>query len=266
MVHNKKYPAEVLLHKMCAHVPGVVQMLDFYEQENEWIITMPKLTNCMDLFDYLESKQRGRLSEPEACHFFRQLVRINMDLLAHGVVHRDIKSENILVDLDTMQLVLIDFGASAIHRQHHHHQHQQQQQAGAAAQHYYSDFHGTRQYKPPEYIKYKKYMAQPATTWTLGILLYDMCNGQLPFESEQEIVDFKIEMRADVSAEYKQLLFDCLRCEPQQRPALRQLLDYDWCVRHSSMPLDALDTTSSSSSSSVTTAAAAAQSIDATSC
>jgi tRNA A-37 threonylcarbamoyl transferase component Bud32 len=142
MVHNKKYPAEVLLHKMCNSVSGVVRMVEFFEQEHEWIIIMSKLSNCMDLFDYLESKQRGRLSENEACHFFRQLVRINMDLFHQGVCHRDLKSENLLVDLDTLNLVLIDFGASAIYRN--------------ASQHFYTDFHGTRQYKPPEYIKNKK--------------------------------------------------------------------------------------------------------------
>ena len=63
MVHSKKYPAEILLHKMCNSVPGVVKMIEFYEQEHEWIIIMPKLTNCMDLFDYLESKQRGMSRE-----------------------------------------------------------------------------------------------------------------------------------------------------------------------------------------------------------
>lgn len=162
MVHNKKYPAEILLHRMCNSIDGVVEMLEFFEQENEWIIIMPKVDNCMDLFDYLESKQRGRLNESEACFFFTQLVKINSDLLAHGVVHRDIKSENILVDMNSMKLILIDFGASAICRN----------KSSASSQiHQYTDFHGTRQYKPPEYILYKKYTALASTTWTLGILL-----------------------------------------------------------------------------------------------
>lgn len=223
MVHSKKYPAEILLHKMCNSVPGVVKMIEFYEQEHEWIIIMPKLTNCMDLFDYLESKQRGRLSEHEACHFFVQLVRINMDLLNQGVVHRDIKSENLLVDMDTMNLVLIDFGASAIHRH----------TADSTTQvHFYTDFHGTKQYKPPEYIKYKKYTAQASTIWALGILLYDMCNGQLPFETEQEILEYNLQIKANMSDEYKKILFDCLKPDPVQRPSLGQLLEYPWCVKH----------------------------------
>jgi proto-oncogene serine/threonine-protein kinase Pim-1/proto-oncogene serine/threonine-protein kinase Pim-3 len=76
-----------------------------------------------------------------------------------GVVHRDLKSENILVDLDTESLVLIDFGASAIYK---------------SSSSYYSDFHGTKQYKSPEYILRKRYTGVPSTVWTLGVLLYDM--------------------------------------------------------------------------------------------
>lgn len=226
MVHNKKYPAEVLLHKMCNNISGVVRMIEFFEQEHEWIIIMPKLNNCMDLFDYLESKQRGRLTEPEACNFFKQLIQINIDLLNQGVVHRDIKSENLLVDMDTMKIILIDFGASAIYRHNTNgHPHQ--------SQHLYTDFHGTRQYKPPEYITHKKYTAQSSTIWTLGILLYDMCNGQLPFETEQEILDYNLNIKANVSDEYREILYDCLKKDPSSRPQLHQLLEYSWCITNS---------------------------------
>lgn len=75
------------------------------------------------------------------------------------MVHRDLKSENILVDLDGESLVLIDFGASAIYK---------------SPSSFYSDFHGTKQYKSPEYIQKKRYAGVPSTVWTLGVLLYDM--------------------------------------------------------------------------------------------
>lgn len=76
-----------------------------------------------------------------------------------GVIHRDLKSENILVDLDTQSLVLIDFGASAIFK------------STTAS---YSDFHGTKQYKSPEYILKRRYTGVSSTVWALGIVLYDM--------------------------------------------------------------------------------------------
>ncbi len=220
---------------MCNHIKGVVEMTEFFEQENDWIIIMPKIENCMDLFDFLESKQRGRLSEAEACHFFCQLVRINIDLLNHGVVHRDIKSENILVDLNSMNLILIDFGASAICRT--------KVGTNITTQHHYTDFHGTRQYKPPEYIKSKKYTAIASTIWTLGILLFDMCNGQLPFETEKEIIEYNLQMKAPVSDEYKIILNDCLRTNPNERPTLMQLLEYPWCINNSKVDIKTFMTT-----------------------
>lgn len=140
---------------------------------------MERLRNCQDLFDYLEAEERGRLSEATARKFFLQLIQINLAMLRSvddqpsderctllcfsssrkGVVHRDLKSENILVDLDTDSLVLIDFGASAIYK---------------TSSSFYSDFHGTKQYKSPEYILKKRYAAVSSTVWTLGVLLYDM--------------------------------------------------------------------------------------------
>lgn len=63
------------------------------------------------------------------------------------------------MDLDTESLVLIDFGASAIYK---------------SSTSYYSDFHGTKQYKSPEYIIKKRYNGAASTVWTLGVLLYDM--------------------------------------------------------------------------------------------
>jgi hypothetical protein len=55
-----------------------------------------------------------------------------------------------------------------------------------------------------------------------------MCNGQLPFETEQEILDYNLKMKTTVSDEYKVLLFDCLKPDPDQRPKLADLLNYAW--------------------------------------
>ena len=249
MFHNKMYPTEILLHKMCNALKGVVRMLEFYEQEHEWIIIMPKLSNAVDLSDFLESKDRGRLSESEACHFFVQLIRINIDLLQHGVVHRDIKAENLLVDMDKMNLVLIDFGASAIHRNTDDNKNNSNP---PSTLHFYTDFHGTLQYKPPEYIKHKKYTAQASTVWALGIVLYDMCHGKLPFETEHEILEYNLRVKSKMSDEYKKLLYDCLNTDPTQRPTLIQLLDYAWCLKYSSNDASLnMGNTSSSSASNL---------------
>jgi len=213
MISQKKYPAEVLLHKAVHEIQGIIHVYDYFENGTHWILVMERLRNCQDLFDFLEAKDRGRLSEATARKFFQQLVHINLAMLRKGVVHRDLKSENILVDLDTESLVLIDFGASAIYK---------------SSTSYYSDFHGTKQYKSPEYILKKRYTGVPSTVWTLGVLLYDMVCGSLPFENEEEITGYKLVLKPHLSAEIKNLIQRCLAQNPDRRPSLESLLEHAW--------------------------------------
>ncbi|CAF0977060.1 unnamed protein product [Rotaria sordida] len=213
MICQKKYPAEILLHKAVHETQGIISVFDYFENAQHWILVMERLRNCQDLFDFLEAKDRGRLSESTARKFFQQLVHINLAMLRKGVVHRDLKSENILVDLETESLVLIDFGASAIYK---------------SSTSYYSDFHGTKQYKSPEYILKKRYTGVPSTVWTLGVLLYDMVCGSLPFESEDEITGYKLVLKPHLSAELKNLIQRCLAQNPDRRPSLESLLEHVW--------------------------------------
>ncbi len=60
---------------------GVIHVYDYFENDDHWILVLERLRNCQDLFDYLESRDRGRLNETIAKKFFQQLIQINMAML-----------------------------------------------------------------------------------------------------------------------------------------------------------------------------------------
>ncbi|MBM4075487.1 MAG: hypothetical protein FJ267_07570 [Planctomycetes bacterium] len=110
-MNGHRVPLELKLLSQVQSISGIIRLLDFYERHDSFIYVMEKPPSCKDLFDFITEK--GVLEEQLARNFFRQVVETVLACHRKGVIHRDIKDENLLVDLKNFQLKLIDFGSGA---------------------------------------------------------------------------------------------------------------------------------------------------------
>ena len=213
---NESVPLELeLLHRVQG-VSGVIQLIEYFERSDSFVYILERPEHSKDMFDFITEKKR--MSEVLAVKLFKQIVQTIVDCHKQGVIHRDIKDENILVNHKAETIRLIDFGSG-----------------GFLHDDYYTDFEGTRVYAPPEWISCGRYKANPATVWSLGILLFDMVQGDIPFEKDEEIVDAKLFYRKTVSKECKDLIESCLKLRPQDRIGLEQIMSHSWMSSEKSL-------------------------------
>ncbi len=104
-------PLEISLLRKVDHISGVIKLIDWYERMDSFIIVMERPESVKDLFDFITEK--AVLEEKLSRLFFRQVVETVNACHKAGVIHRDIKDENILVDMRTLTLKIVDFGSGA---------------------------------------------------------------------------------------------------------------------------------------------------------
>ena len=210
VVGSNNLPLEVALMQQVQDVPGVIRFIDYFDMQHCFYIVMERL-HSKDLFDFIS--EQGPLPEALARDLFRQLLTTVIACHQKGVVHRDIKDENILIDLNTFKIKLIDFGSGAL-----------------LEKKIYHEFQGTRVYSPPEWINQRSYRPEGLTVWSLGILLYDMVCGDVPFECDAEIRHAQPAWfpGLKLSSEVKSLIKGCLTVAPRERLTLERILTHPW--------------------------------------
>ncbi|KAK2726409.1 maternal embryonic leucine zipper kinase-like [Artemia franciscana] len=170
-----------------------------------------------ELFDYIVEKDR--LSEDEAKIFFRQITAAVAYIHSKGYAHRDLKPENLLLDED-QQLKLIDFGLCA------------RPQGGV--QSVLDTCCGSPAYAAPELVSGRAYIGAEADVWSMGVLLYALLCGFLPFDDEnigslyRKIQSGEYDIPSWLSVKTVELLNTMLQVDPTKRISVNDLLKHPW--------------------------------------
>jgi len=210
-------PREICLMRQSHGTSNVVRLLDFYERPDSFVLILSKPSSYKDLFDFIT--ERGSLDEATAQKFFKQILSAVKTLRHKNVLHRDIKDENILVNLKTNNCILIDFGSGTHY------------QPGTL-----TEFEGTHLYAPPEWLEQGEYTAEGATVWSLGVILFVMLQGDLPFSSIKDIVRGEFKFRKNCSVAARALIKECLNLNSEERLSLDDLSQHSWLTSEHSSP------------------------------
>jgi len=208
-VNGNQVPNELKFLLEVQDVDGVVKLLDFYERDDSFIYVMEKPHHYVDMFDYITKAKT--LDEVVARNFFRQVVDTVVACHERGIVHRDIKDENLLVDLTSHKVTLIDFGSGGYIQREDYHQ-----------------FDGTRVYAPPEWIRDGRYRWEGLTVWSLGILLFDMVAGDVPFQEDGDICQAQLKFPAGLSRGVKDLIQGSLHPDERYRLSMGEIERHPW--------------------------------------
>eukprot|EP00049_Salpingoeca_infusionum_P000752 m.42173 g.42173 ORF g.42173 m.42173 type:complete len:588 (-) comp10653_c0_seq3:575-2338(-) len=207
---NEIAALQLLKHK------NIAKLFQVLESKTKVYLVMEHMP-AGELFDYIVAQ--GRIArESDAKKLFRQIVSAVAFCHQEGFAHRDLKPENMLFD-EQKTLKLIDFGLVSMPG---------------------TDFTqtscGSANYAAPEVINGAQYASTGADIWSLGIILYAMLCGVLPFDNPDLrtlgslIRAGKYSEPAFLSGEAKDLISKLLQVDPNKRIKMPDLLQHPWIV------------------------------------
>ncbi|XP_076733619.1 MAP/microtubule affinity-regulating kinase 3a isoform X19 [Maylandia zebra] len=204
---------EVRIMKILNH-PNIVKLFEVIETERTLYLVM-EYASGGEVFDYLVA--HGRMKEKEARAKFRQIVSAVQYCHQKHIVHRDLKAENLLLDAD-MNIKIADFGFS------------NEFTLGNKL----DTFCGSPPYAAPELFQGKKYDGPEVDVWSLGVILYTLVSGSLPFDGQnlkelrERVLRGKYRIPFYMSTDCENLLKRFLVLNPAKRGTLEQIMKDRW--------------------------------------
>ncbi|XP_056630288.1 MAP/microtubule affinity-regulating kinase 3-like isoform X5 [Diorhabda sublineata] len=204
---------EVRIMKMLDH-PNIVKLFQVIETEKTLYLVM-EYASGGEVFDYLVL--HGRMKEKEARAKFRQIVSAVQYCHQKRIIHRDLKAENLLLDSE-MNIKIADFGFS------------NEFTPGNKL----DTFCGSPPYAAPELFQGKKYDGPEVDVWSLGVILYTLVSGSLPFdgstlrELRERVLRGKYRIPFYMSTDCENLLKKFLVLNPAKRASLETIMKDKW--------------------------------------
>ncbi|XP_075609833.1 ribosomal protein S6 kinase alpha-5 isoform X2 [Balearica regulorum gibbericeps] len=219
---------EITALKLCEGHPNVVKLHEVYHDQLHTFLVM-ELLKGGELLERIQKKKH--FSETEASHIMRRLVSAVSHMHDVGVVHRDLKPENLLFtdETDNSEIKIIDFGFARLKPPDN-----QPLKTPCFTLHYAA----------PELLNHNGY-DESCDLWSLGVILYTMLSGQVPFQSQDKSLtctsaleimkkikkgEFSFEGEAwkNVSEEAKELIQGLLTVDPNKRIKMSSLRYNEW--------------------------------------
>ncbi|KAA3673426.1 uncharacterized protein DEA37_0005271 [Paragonimus westermani] len=208
-----KVSRELEAMKRCQH-PHIVRLYHIMENESN-IFMVTEYASRGEVFDHI-SKSRA-FSEKEARELFWQIVCAIDFCHNSGVVHRDLKAENLLLD-EELKIKVADFGFCNFFQ----------------PDQFLSTHCGSPQYAAPELFKGEPYDGPLADVWSLGVILYILVCGSFPFPGESlgdirsQVLRGLVRFPFFLSTACEQVIRSMLQVDPTRRLKLRQISNMPW--------------------------------------